>query len=167
VSIGEGGGEIGLGVHRAWVADGEGEKYTSYALALDARVSLSSRVELRGEAYVGRLLRGLGGGGIAQAFGRPPTGESIGPPIRDKAGWAQLNAQVLSTLLVGSGCGLDVVNDDDRPIRRRNTVCASHLLWRPSEPILVGLEFRGMSTDFDTGDTGRARHLNLGIGFEL
>jgi hypothetical protein len=167
VSIGEGGGEIGLGVHRAWVADGEGEKYTSNALALDARVSLSSRVELRGEAYVGRLLRGLGGGGIAQAFGRPLTGASIGPPIRDKAGWAQLNAQVLSTLLVGSGCGLDVVNDDDRPIRRRNTVCAAHLLWRPSEPILVGLEFRGMSTDFDTGDTGRARHLNLGIGFEL
>jgi hypothetical protein len=167
VSIGEGGGEIGLGVHRGWVADGDGELYTSQALAIDARLSFTSRVELRGEAYAGRLLRGLGGGGITQAFGRPLTGEAVGPPIRDKAGWAQLNAQVLSTLLVGSGCGLDVVDDEDRPIRRRNTVCAAHVLWRPSEPIVVGLEFRRMATEFDTGAIGRVSHLNLGLGFEL
>ena len=166
-SIGDGGGEIGVGVHRGWVADGNRQLITSYATTVDARVSLTSRVEVRGEAYVGRLLRGLGGGAIGQAFGRPLAGAPLGPPLRDRAGWAQLNAQVISTLLAGAGCGIDVVDDEDRPTRRRNTVCAGHLLWRPSEPIVVGLEYRGLATEYDTGSTGRARHLNLSIGFEL
>ena len=166
-SIGDGGGEIGVGVHGGWVADGTGGLITSRAVAMDARVSLTSRLELRGEAYTGQLLRGLGGGGIGQAFGRPATGAALGPPISDKAGWAQINAQVLTTLLAGAGCGLDVVDEADRPTRRRNSVCAAHLLWRPSEPIVVGLEFRGITTEFDTGETGRAKHLNLSFGFEL
>jgi len=59
------------------------------------------------------------------------------------------------------------VKDEDRPTRRRNTVCAGHVLWRPSEPIVVGLEYRGLATEYDTGVTGRARHLNLSVGFEL
>ena len=166
-SIGDGGGEIGVGAHRGWVTDGTGALVTSRAVTMDARVSLTSRLELRGEAYTGQLLRGLGGGAIGQTFGRPLTGAALGPPIRDKAGWAQLNAQLLTTLLAGAGCGLDVVDETDRPTRRRNSVCAGHLLWRPSEPIVVGLEFRGISTQFDTGETGRARHLNLSFGFEL
>jgi hypothetical protein len=167
VSIGDGGGEIGAGVHRGWVANGGGQLITSYATTVDARISLTSRVEMRGEAYVGRLLRGLGGGAIGQAFGQPIGGAPLGPPLRDRAGWAQLNAQVISTLLAGAGCGIDVVDEEDRPTRRRNTVCGGHLLWRPSEPIVVGLEYRGLATEYDTGSTGRARHLNLSVGFEL
>ena len=166
-SIGDGGGEIGVGVHRGWVATAPDELVTSYATTVDARVSFTSWLELRGEAYTGRLLRGLGGGGIGQAFGQPLPGASLGPPIRDHAGWAQLNARVHPTLLAGAGCGVDVVDDEDRPTRRRNSVCAGHLLWRPSEPIVVGLEYRGIATEFAPDVTSHARHLNLSIGFEL
>ena len=166
-SIGDGGGEIGVGVHRGWVADGTGQLITSYATALDARVSFAPWLELRGEAYTGRLLRGLGGGAIGQAFGRPLTGTGLGPPINDHAGWAQLNARVHPTLLAGTGCGVDVADEDDRPTRRRNGVCAGHLLWRPSEPVVVGLEYRRIATEFDPGVTSRAQHLNLSVGFEL
>jgi hypothetical protein len=166
-SIGNGGGEIGIGTHRGWVANGDGGIETSYAYTMDLRISIVPRLELRGEAYAGRLVRGLGGGAIGQAFGRSTSTEDFGPAIRDRAGWAQLNAQLIRPLLGGAGCGLDVVNGDDRATRRRNAVCAAHLLWRPSEPIVLGLEFRRLSTKFDTGDTGRASHLNLGIGFEL
>jgi len=74
---------------------------------------------------------------------------------------------LINTLLAGAGCGIDVVKEEDRPTRRRNTVCAGHLLWRPSEPIVVGLEYRGLATEYDTDVTGRARHLNLSVGFEL
>jgi hypothetical protein len=166
-SIGDGGGEIGVGVHRGWVSTGPDTLVTSHAATLDARVSFTPWLELRGEAYTGRLLRGLGGGGIGQAFGRPLPGAVLGPPISDNAGWAQLNARVHATLLAGAGCGVDLVDDDDRPTRRRNTVCAGHLLWRPSEPVVVGLEYRRIATEFDPGVTGNARHLNLSIGFEL
>ena len=38
-----------------------------------------------------QLLRGLGGGSIAQSFGRAATGEFIGRPLHDTAGWVQLN----------------------------------------------------------------------------
>jgi hypothetical protein len=165
-SIGDGGGEIGIGAHRGWLATGDGSLITSYATTADARISLTPRVELRGEWYVGRLLRGLGGGAIGQAYGRPATGAPIGPPLRDWAAWAQLNAQVHVTVLAGAGCGIDSVNDEDRPVRLHNRVCAGHLLWRPIEPVLVGLEYRGISTEYDNG-TGRARHLNLSVGFEL
>ena len=166
-SIGDGGGEIGIGVHRGWVAASPDELVTSYATTVDARVSFTSWLELRGEAYTGRLLRGLGGGGIGQAFGQPLPGATLGPPIRDIAGWAQLNARVHATLLAGAGCGVDVVDDEDRPTRRRNGVCAGHLLWRPSEPVVVGLEYRGIATEFAPDVKGHARHLNLSIGFEL
>jgi hypothetical protein len=167
VTIGDGGGEIGVGVHRGWVSTGQGELVTSYATTVDARVSFTSWLELRGEAYTGRLLRGLGGGAIGQAFGRPATGSALGAPIRDDAGWAQLNARLHTTLLAGAGCGVDVADDEDRPTRRRNNVCAGHLLWRPSEPVVVGLEYRRIATEFDPGVKGNARHLNLSIGFEL
>jgi hypothetical protein len=166
-SIGDGGGEIGVGIHRGWVANGTGGRLTSQAVTLDARISFTPRIELRGEAYTGRLVRGLGGGGIGQAFGRPDTTGILGPPIHDKAGWAQLNGQLLQSLLAGAGCGLDVVDANDRPTRLRNTVCAAQLLWRPSEPVVIGLEFRGVSTRYDTGGTGRVNHINLGLGFEL
>lgn len=167
VTIGEGGGEIGIGVHHGWVAVGDAPLQNSNALTADWRISFTPRVELRGEWYVGRLVRGLGGGGINQAFGKPIGSEPLGPPINDQAGWAQLNAQFLPTLLGGGGCGLDVVDLADRPVRTRNTVCEANLLWRPSEPFFVGLEFRGVATKFDTGATGRVRQLNLGMGFEL
>ena len=146
---------------------GSGDLVTSYATTVDARVSFTPWLELRGEAYTGRLVRGLGGGGIGQAFGVPLPGAVLGPPISDHAGWAQLNARVHATLLAGAGCGVDVVDDDDRPIRRRNGVCSGHLLWRPSEPVVVGLEYRGIATEFAPDVTSHARHLNLSIGFEL
>ncbi len=167
VTIGEGGGEIGVGVHHGWVAVGDAPLQNSNAVTADWRVSFTPRVELRGEWYAGRLVRGLGGGGINQAFGKPIGNEPLGPPINDQAGWAQLNGQFLQTLLGGAGCGLDVVDLADRPVRTRNTVCSTYMLWRPSEPFFVGLEFRGIATRYDTGGTGRVRQLNLGLGFDL
>lgn len=167
VTIGDGGGEIGIGVHHGWVSVGDAPLQNSNAITADWRISFTPRVELRGEWYAGRLVRGLGGGGINQAFGKPIGNEPLGPPINDQAGWGQLNAQFLSTLLGGAGCGLDVVDLADRPVRTRNTVCSAYTLWRPSEPFFVGLEFRGVATKYDTGATGRVRQLNLGIGFEL
>jgi hypothetical protein len=158
--IADPGGEIGVGVHRGWVALAPGVMENSHAVSLDVHVVPMRGVELRGEAYSGQLLRGLGGGGIAQNFG------AAGEPVRDVAGWVQLNVQPHPVLVIGIGCGIDVVDADANPTRLQNTVCAAHAAWRPMQPLVIGVEYRQLGTRFTTGTFG-ARHLNLVLGFEL
>jgi hypothetical protein len=158
--IGDRGGEIGVGIHRGWVATAPGILEVSRAVSLDAHVVPLRGVELRGEAYAGQLLRGLGGGGIAQNFG------SLGTPVRDVAGWAQLNVQPHPVLITGIGCGLDLVDPDANPTRLQNTVCAAHAAWRPMQPLVIGVEYRQLGTRLATGTFG-ARHVNVVLGFEL
>jgi hypothetical protein len=167
--IGDRGGEIGIGMHRGWVATAPGMLEVSRAVSLDAHVVPVRGLELRGEAYAGRLLRGLGGGGIAQNFGPAAPGSppgALGRPVRDVAGWAQLNVQPHPVLVGGIGCGVDLVDADANPARLQNTVCAAHVAWRPMQPLVIGLEYRQLGTRFATGTHG-ARHLNLVLGFEL
>jgi hypothetical protein len=167
--IGDGGGEIGIGMHRSWVATAPGTLVESHAVSVDAHAVLLPHVELRGEAYTGRLLRGLGGGAIGQGFGAPPVGApagTLGPPIRDVAGWAQLNVQPQETLITGVGCGVDLPKRDDAATRLQNTVCAAHVDWRPAQPLVFGIEYRQLGTRYSSGTFG-ARHLNFVFGFEL
>jgi hypothetical protein len=167
--IGDRGGEIGVGMHRGWVATAPGMLEVSRAVSLDAHIVPVRGVELRGEAYAGQLLRGLGGGGIAQNFGSADPGAppgSLGRPVRDVAGWVQLNVQPHAVLVTGIGCGLDLVDPDSNPTRLQNTVCAAHAAWRPMQPLVIGVEYRQLGTRFATGTFG-ARHLNLVLGFEL
>jgi hypothetical protein len=167
--IGDRGGEIGVGMHRGWVATAPGMLEVSHAVSLDAHIVPLRGVELRGEAYAGQLLRGLGGGGIAQNFGRVDPGAPPGSPgraVRDVAGWAQLNVQPHPVLVTGIGCGVDLVDPDANPTRLQNTVCAAHAAWRPMQPLVIGLEYRQLGTRFATGTQG-ARHVNLVLGFEL
>jgi len=168
-------GELAISAHRGWVAVGPesagptaGRRLlASHALAMDAHVFFGRLVELRAEAYRGQLLRGLGGGAIGQTFGRAADGATtLGPVIRDAAGWAQLNVHPSTTVVSGVGCGVDVARTADRPIRRRNTVCAAHALWRPAQPIVVGLEYRRLRTRYETAAYSGS-HLNLTLGFEL
>lgn len=168
-TIGSYGGEIGFGLHRSWVAAGPGVLQESHAIALDGHMVLLPHVELRGEAYAGRLLRGLGGGGIAQNYGNTFAGappNTLGPPVRDLAGWAQLNVQPRDPLIAGAGCGIDAADPNDNPTRLQNTVCAAHVEWRPVQPLVFGVEYRQLWTRY-TDDVYKARHLNLVFGFEL
>jgi hypothetical protein len=161
------GGEIGIGIHQGWVTTAADVLTQSHAVSVDARLVLIPRVELRGEAYAGQVLRGLGGGGVAQNFGAPPAGSSaLGPPLRDAAGWAQINGQPVQSLITGVGCGVDVTNPDDNAPRRQNTVCAVHADWRPTQPLLFGIEYRQIGTRYSSGTFG-ARHVNFIFGFEL
>jgi hypothetical protein len=164
------GGEVGVGAHRGWVDVGGGALRASRALTADARVALGRGLELRGETYAfGRLLRGLGGGAVGQVFGRPPAGGpagAVGAPLRDAAAWGQLNWRAHPTLLSGAGCGVNAVAADELPARRRNTVCAAHLAWRPAQPLLVGAEWRRIRTRHEAASY-RAHHLTRALGVEL
>ena len=169
MEVGEGVSEIGLGVHRGTVRLSDANTPASTAVSLDARLVLVRHVELRGEAYTGQLLTGLGGGAIGAALGRPPAGApagTLGLPLRDRAAWAQLNVQPTVHWLAGGGCGIDRVRDADRPDRRQNTVCMTHVRWRPVEPLLLGVEYRTLSTLYSTG-MAHAQHFNLALGVDF
>jgi len=158
-------GEIGIGAHRGWARVSGDTLMSTHAIAVDAHVGLSRGVSLLGEAYTGRAISALGGGGIGQLFGAPDVGSVLGAPVRDVAGWAQLNAQLRPSVTTGAGCGLAVADARDRPRRRRNGSCEAHLIWRPTQPVLVGLEVRRLRTSYATGSY-RATHVNLAVGFE-
>jgi hypothetical protein len=160
------GGEVGVGVHHGWIRLSGDTLTTNEAVSLDARIGLHHGLELRGEAYRGRALAGLGGGGIAQSFGTPATGAQFGPPLRDAGGWMQLNWRAHPTLLTGAGCGIDAANVNDRPVRQRNESCAAHLQWRPAQPLLFGVEFRHLRTTYAT-HTASGSQINFSFGFEL
>lgn len=160
------GGEIGISAHYGWLRAFGPNLQTSKAIAADAQIALPWRLELRGEFYRGQLLRGLGGGAIGQNFGRAIDSGTVGPILHDIAGWAQINAQISPIFIAGAGCGIDKVDLRDRPVRQRNSICAVHALLRPSQPVFIGFELRGLKTRYADRNY-RGAHFNLALGFEI
>lgn len=152
--------EIGCGGHIAWLAV-PGALARTHALACDARV-IWGPVEFRGEAYAGRGLKGLGGGGIAQNLSRN------GLPLDDRGGWGQVNLMATPFAQAGAGCGVDAPAENDVGAngRLRNQACAAYTIIRPSGPLFVGAEFRRIETRYANGPIANS-HLNLSFGFEF
>jgi len=154
-------GEIGIGVHRGWLRRDDGSLATSEAVAVDARIPLGAQVELLGEAYVGRALRGLGGGGIGQNL------TTDGAPVRDRGGWAQLVVRPSTVLELGTGCGVGDPRDTNLPANRlRNVACEAHVTARPGGPVLAGLTYRRQRTTYPAGAVVN-HHVNVAFGFEF
>ena len=124
---------------------------------------IGKRLELRGEAFDGQALRGLGGGGIAQGIG------AVGVPVRTRGGWGQLNLQANSRLLVGAGAGFDDPEDVDVTGggRTKNSTTEVHAHWRPAGPLVLGLEWRRSRTDWRVIGVQSNNHLNFALGFEF
>jgi hypothetical protein len=157
-------GEVSVGGHYGWLAVGPSRRTTSRALAVGVWTPLVRGLELRGEAYVGRALAGLGGGGIGQNFGVDSTA------VETTGGWAQLNLRPVPAWELGAGVGLDDPDDadlDPAGQRLRNLALEGHTSWRRA-PIVLGAEVRLLRTRYGTGGgTVRATHLNLAAGVEF
>lgn len=157
-------GDIGIGVHQGWLATKGDSLLTSSAFAVDMKVPFTSWLELRGEAYRGQALKGLGGGGIGQGTGLN------GVPVHDQGGWAQVNFKPSSRLLLGAGYGLDDPRDSDLAglagARLRNVVREAHVHVRPGGPFVLGVEYRRLETTYATGMLAND-HVNLSAGIEF
>lgn len=153
--------EVGCGGHLAFLAVAGGNTVQTNAVACDARLNVS-RLELRAEAYKGRGLRGLGGGGIGQNVGRGNV------PLDDRGGWAQVNVEANALVRVGAGCGIDAPAESDviPGGRLRNRACAGYGIFRPSGPLFFGAEFRRIDTKYASGSLAN-NHFNLAAGFEF
>ena len=149
------GGEIGVGVHRGWLRLTGDTLTTSDAMSLDARIGLHHGLELRGEAYRGRALAGLGGGGIGQNFGVPAAGAAFGQPLRDAGGWMQLNWQAAPHPAHRRRLR------HRRARRRRSTGAPAQRIVRRSRPVATrataALRRRGPSPAHDVRDAHRQR----------
>lgn len=155
-------GEIGAGVHRGWFATKGDSLLVSEAFAVDARIPLATWLEVRGEGYDGKALRGLGGGGVGQGFGLN------GVPVRSRGAWGQVNITASTRVVLGAGYGFDDPRDEDLPSgsRLRNAATEAHLHVRPAGPLVLGFEYRRIETTYSTGKLWND-HLNLSIGFEF
>jgi hypothetical protein len=155
--------EIAVGGHVGWLKGRDSVSgdsiLTSRALTVDTRFKIGI-AEIIGEAFTGRALAGLGGGGISQNFGVQ------GVPVRTKGGWGQLNIRPSAQWMFGGGGGLDDPNDADVPAtgRFRNVSVEGHVEWRPPGPLVFGFEFRRIQTRYAAGDFA-VNHLNLAAGF--
>lgn len=171
-------GQIGIGVHRGWLGGLVGRLVTSEAVVANAVLPLGW-LELRGEAFTGQALRGLGGGAIAQNFVltavTPPSTVAATPatviPLESRGGWAQANVRWAQLLTVGAGCGVDEPDPPAAPatpaaFRQRNRVCASHVIVRPAGPLVLGLTYRRLSTKYARG-TFDNDHVNLALGYQF
>jgi len=157
--------EIAIGGHLGWLASAD-TLFQSRAVTADARFKVGP-VELLAEAFSGKALAGLGGGGIGQSIG--PTGVEV----RTKGGWGQLNVRPRPELIVGGGCGIDDPDDGDLSDalgnprgRLKNFVCEGHVDVRPRGPLVFGVEFRRLETTYPSGKF-TANHFNLAAGYRF
>jgi hypothetical protein len=157
--------EIAIGGHLGWLASAD-SLFQSRAVTADARFKVGP-VELLAEAFSGKALAGLGGGGIGQSIG--PTGVEV----RTKGGWGQLNVRPRGEVIVGGGCGIDDPDDGDLSDalgnprgRLKNFVCEGHVDVRPRGPLVFGVEFRRLETTYPSGKF-TANHVNLAAGYRF
>ena len=167
--VGWGGGDaesqIGVGVHRGWIATTGDSLLTSEAYTADLRLAVGEKVLVLGEAFLnGQALGGLGAGGIGQNQG------GGGVPVRTRGGWVQLNLRPSFAWEFGGGYGFDDPNDADLPPttqtvvpRRKNAAYEGHLHWRPGGGLLFGAAFRRLETTYAAG-TLSANHINWFAG---
>jgi len=157
-------GMLSAGGHYGRIAVTDDSALTSQAVAASLRVNLSGFVELRGEAFAGQALGVLGGGGAGQSFG---PGDA---PVRTRGGWIQLNLTPSFAWEWGGGIGIDDPDDADvDPFgsRLRNQIWEAHVHWKPV-PVLLGLTFRRITTDYPVGIGRRvANHVNVAAGFQF
>jgi hypothetical protein len=155
-------GDVGVGVHQGWIAAKGDSLFTSSAVAVDVKLPLTKWFEIRGEAFQGQALKGLGGGGIGQGFGLN------GVPVHTSGGWAQVNFKLSSRVLLGAGYGMDDPRDSDLAAgsRLKNVVREAHIHVRPGGPFVFGFEYRRLETTYSTGVLAND-HVNISAGIEF
>jgi hypothetical protein len=154
-------GELGVGGHLGWLAGGGDSLFTSKGVVVALRIPMGRVFEVRSEAFYGRALAGLGGGGIGQNLG------AAGRTVETTGGWAQLLVHG-TRWEVGAGMGIDDPQEgglDPLTRRQMNSVKAIHVLWRPA-PLVFGLEFRHFETTYSDGERNGS-HVNVGAGIEF
>jgi hypothetical protein len=155
-------GELSIGGHLGWISTTGDSLLDSRAAAVMLQLPLGKVIEIRGEAFTGKAIAGLGGGAIGQNLGLG------GVPVRTRGGWGQLLLKPTAEWEIGGGYGIDDPKDqdlDNTTARLKNQTVEGHIHWRPS-PLILGIEYRHINTTYSAGKA-TAGHLNLALGAEF
>lgn len=181
-------GSIGFSTHygRSRVTATSGspisEEIDSYGFAADWNLPLQKRIVLTGEAFYGSNLGGLQAG-IFQNFNTDHAvklGNALTPDgvtgIGTRGGWAQLGVTpkiARDKLTFYGSIGLDDPEDEDlvsaqpRNFRSRNLAIAFDAIYKMTQQLQIGVEFRRMETTFTQSGLRRAHHLNFGAAYSF
>lgn len=155
-------GEFSVGGHLGWISTTGDSLLDSRAAVVMLQLPVGRVLELRGEAFTGKAIAGLGGGAIGQNLGQN------GVPVRTRGGWAQLLVKPTAEWELGGGYGIDDPRDADlitATMRLKNQTFEGHIHWRPS-PLILGLEYHHITTTYAPGKA-TAGHLNLALGAQF
>jgi hypothetical protein len=148
----------------------------SYAITGDWMIPLSHRVELSGEAYIGRAI-GLG----ERSGSRNDRLYVVTGPVDQPAnsirgvystgGWAQLTIKARSDLDFNLAYGQDDPRNQDilsgltNPFTRfKNQVTSANFIWQLRQNFLLSLEYRRLWTNYaERQQIGN--HYNLAVGY--
>jgi hypothetical protein len=154
----------------------------SFGVALDWNFPLHARLNLSGEAFVGRDLGGFQAG-IFQNYNpdfayrdgtRLISGGVRG--IGTRGGWTQIGFTpegFKDRLTVYGSIGVDDPRDEDlvslsrRDFRTRNLAYAFDLIYRFTPQFQIGAEFRRFQTDYVTSSRQNANHVNLAAAYSF
>jgi hypothetical protein len=64
------------------------------------------------------------------------------------------------------GCGADVPDIDQNPVRRRNVICSGGVILRPGAGMMFALTYRRLETTYKIGRFDND-YINLSAGFEF
>lgn len=181
-------GSIGFSTHfgrsRASVASSPAvsQEIDSYGFALDWNLPLQKRVVLTGETFLGSNLGGLQAG-IFQNFNADHAirqGNALIPDgvkgIGTRGGWAQLGITPKTAgdkLTFYGSIGLDDPEDEDfistqpKNFRTRNLAIAFDAIYKMTQYLQIGVEFRRMETTYTQSGLKRAHHLNFGAAYSF
>ncbi|WP_150110538.1 hypothetical protein [Granulicella mallensis] len=171
---------IGVGAYTAsQFYDGDIHVH-SWAVTGDWQIPLYKWFDLTGEAYRGRALGGLGGGGYKDMLSGtdPVTGLPKSEGVETAGGWSQLKIHFLPTLEANAAYGLDdtftsnfdnliLMNPTNAQVGARNSSVIGNLVFRPKSSLIFSPEYRRLQSWRYMGPANIANIFTLSVGYQF
>jgi hypothetical protein len=173
------GAEIGVSGYFSPHETASQMRFDAWAGALDLRLPMGPHFELTANAYRGRALGGLGGGGYVDYLYDYAGATQIARGLDDVGGWAQLKSRLGSRLEFNGGFGIDnpfakqiqaSLTDPDHMAYSglaRNRSVFGNVLYTPSNYLLFSIEYRHLWSSYPTGPTNFSDVIGLGAGYKF
>ena len=140
--------------------------FTSWGVAADYSVPISTLVSISGEAYSGRAL-GLFSGGIGQTL--TPLGQPGDRGVGTRGGWLQIQLNLTKQLQSNSAYGIDspVLRDLPAGSRSKNQNYMSNIMYHLSPNLTFALEWHRFLTDYrnQPGANHNGDHFNVAAAY--